>query len=76
MNCSVLSPPIYYSLIALSFKDIFYELLTASVNKPRAGIKGERPGQSPRCLHKTEIESADFTETLAPPKPRKVGVYF
>jgi hypothetical protein len=30
----------------------------------RAGFKGERPGQSPRGLHKTEMEAIVFMETV------------
>jgi hypothetical protein len=34
------------------------------------GFKGQRPGWSPRGLHKTETESTDFTETSASLKSR------
>jgi hypothetical protein len=42
----------------------------------RAGFKGEQLGLSPWGLHKTEIESTNFTETFASLKPRKVRLYF
>jgi hypothetical protein len=32
---------------------------------PGAGFKGQRPGQSPRGLHKTEVASAYFAEAFA-----------
>jgi hypothetical protein len=39
------------------------------------GIKGERPGLSPRGLHRTEIKSPDFIEIGASLKSRKLSLY-
>lgn len=41
----------------------------------RTGIFGERPGRSPRGLHKTEMESIDSIETFASVKSRKISLY-
>jgi hypothetical protein len=42
----------------------------------RVGFKSERLGRSRRGLHRTEIESIDFSETFAYLKSRIFGVYF
>jgi hypothetical protein len=46
-----------------------------TANYSQGWIKREQPGQS-RALHKTEIESTDFIETLASIKSQKVSLYF
>jgi hypothetical protein len=46
------------------------------INVSKVGLKGKRPGLSPRGLHKTETEFTDFIEIFASLKSRKLSVYF
>jgi hypothetical protein len=61
---------LYKAVMSLCLYVETKKLYLCTSNSIRAGFKGQRPGWSPRGLHKTEIESTDFTEISASLKSR------
>jgi hypothetical protein len=58
--------------------DVLIGLFTVDSIAIKAGFTAERPGLTPRDLHRTEIrvETTGFIEIFASLKARKVMLYF